>query len=199
MNKLAQLLTEITALKKEAAQYILPSYMPDDVKDMDPLIPKGTGLTIYQWDDVEGSNFYAVVYRGRKSKPILARAYHSLQARKAEIQRLIKEYSMTSGPQVGDILYSSWGYEQTNIDFYQVTKVGPKAIEIRQIESRPVGNPDAPSVEVVPLPNNFTGPALRKTPSADRGSYMVRITSFSNAYYWDGKKRLFRTGDSWGH
>lgn len=37
----------------------------------------------------------------------------------------------------GDILYSSWGYEQTNIDYYQVTKViGKRTVEIREIGQR---------------------------------------------------------------
>jgi len=35
---------------------------------------------------------------------------------------------------VGDILSASWGYEQTNIEFYQVTRiVGKRMIEIREL------------------------------------------------------------------
>jgi hypothetical protein len=35
---------------------------------------------------------------------------------------------------VGDVLYSCWGYDQTNIDFYQVTRlVGSKFVEARKI------------------------------------------------------------------
>lgn len=34
---------------------------------------------------------------------------------------------------VGDILYSSWGYDQTNIDFYQVVKVTEKTITVKEI------------------------------------------------------------------
>jgi len=35
-------------------------------------------------------------------------------------------------PKVGDLFYTSWGYEQTNIDFYQVTKViSPVTVEVR--------------------------------------------------------------------
>ena len=29
-------------------------------------------------------------------------------------------------PEVGQILYSSWGYDQTNIDFYQIVRVSDK-------------------------------------------------------------------------
>ena len=34
---------------------------------------------------------------------------------------------------VGDILYSSWGWEQTNIDFYQVIAIRGSAVDLRQI------------------------------------------------------------------
>ena len=42
---------------------------------------------------------------------------------------------------VGDLLHSSWGYEQTNVEFFQVLKVGPRSLQIRQIgcESRDTG------------------------------------------------------------
>lgn len=39
---------------------------------------------------------------------------------------------------VGDILYDSWGYEQTNVDFYQVIGVGKKTIEIQEISGKMV-------------------------------------------------------------
>lgn len=35
----------------------------------------------------------------------------------------------------GDILTYSWGYEQTNIDFFQVTRVTAKNAWIRRIEA----------------------------------------------------------------
>lgn len=37
---------------------------------------------------------------------------------------------------VGDILYSSWGWEQTNIDFYQVIAIRGSAVDLRQLDPR---------------------------------------------------------------
>lgn len=34
----------------------------------------------------------------------------------------------------GEIFYNSWGFEQTNIDFYQVVKVSPKSITFRAVD-----------------------------------------------------------------
>jgi len=35
---------------------------------------------------------------------------------------------------VGDILYKSWGYEQTNVDFYQITETKKKTITVRALQ-----------------------------------------------------------------
>jgi hypothetical protein len=34
---------------------------------------------------------------------------------------------------VGDILNSSWGYDQTNVEFFQVLEVGKRSLKIREI------------------------------------------------------------------
>jgi len=40
-------------------------------------------------------------------------------------------------PKVGDLFYSSWGYDQTNIDFYQVTAaISANTIEVRRCGSK---------------------------------------------------------------
>lgn len=55
---------------------------------------------------------------------------------------------------IGDILYCSWGYEQTNIDFYQVVEKKNKQFTIREImhkydNSKSAGNGMAAYVEPV--------------------------------------------------
>ena len=42
---------------------------------------------------------------------------------------------------VGDILYSSWGWEQTNIDFYQVIAIRGSAVDLRQLDQRTTALP----------------------------------------------------------
>jgi hypothetical protein len=39
----------------------------------------------------------------------------------------------------GEILYDSWGYDQTNVDFYQVVKVGAKSVKVREVAMKNVG------------------------------------------------------------
>ncbi len=38
--------------------------------------------------------------------------------------------------QIGDLFSSSWGYDQTNVDFYEVVRKTAKMIELREIGSR---------------------------------------------------------------
>lgn len=49
------------------------------------------------------------------------------QKRKEAIANFVNPY------QVGDLMYCSWGYEQTNIDFYQIVEVKKKSIVIRRV------------------------------------------------------------------
>ena len=97
----------------------------------------------------------------------------------------------------GDIFVSSWGYDQTNVDFYQVVKVGPAMIALREIAkkvSRRAGDTDY----VTPVANRFTGPVLTKKLLDWEGRAYVKLTSYSRAYKWDGRE-MSQTGGSGGH
>lgn len=78
---------------------------------------------------------------------------------------------------VGDILISSWGYEQTNIDFYEVTRmVGKNSVEIREVAQR--RNEDlAMQGDCAPVPGSYTGPAMVKRVNGTS----VKIESFAHA------------------
>ena len=62
-------------------------------------------------------------------------------------------------PMVGDIYEASWGYDQTNVDYYQVIRVSAKSVWTREIgkrqaEHRPEGY-SSMSVQVVPCKDKF--------------------------------------------
>lgn len=63
---------------------------------------------------------------------------------------------------VGDIFVSAWGYEQTNIDFYQVISVhGTTTVVVRKIhnKSQPI---DSMSAYASPSLNDFCGEPLKR-------------------------------------
>ena len=101
---------------------------------------------------------------------------------------------------VGDILYTSWGYEQTNIDFYQVTDVHDGSVTIRKIASRVVSGGRGTD-EVVAVPDDFVGPPMKKRVQKGyrTGEYEVKISEGrGHAWQWDGKPK-HQTAAGYGH
>lgn len=87
---------------------------------------------------------------------------------------------------VGDVFVDSWGYDQTNVDFYEVTRTTKAKIELRPIASEHVEETGWASARVKPVPGYYTGaPRNLKTPraykSGDTVYVYVRMNSFSNA------------------
>ena len=56
---------------------------------------------------------------------------------------------------VGQIFYDSWGYDQTNIDFYQITEVGRKSVKIRSIGQKITEFTGWASEKVIPVADAF--------------------------------------------
>lgn len=82
--------------------------------------------------------------------------------------------------QVGDVLRSSWGYDQTNIDYYEVTRlVGKRMVEIRKIGAESAGD-GYMTGDCVPRPGHYTGEPMRKMVS-DYDGKSVRIASYASA------------------
>lgn len=113
-----------------------------------------------------------------------------------KLDRAIAKKSFVNPAKVGDILYSSWGYDQTNIDFYQVTAVKGKQVVIRQIcqkvdESKDRGDM---SEYVLPIKDSFRqdGKEYRKLaqmPYNNAEGYWLSLTSYSSAEPWDGESK----------
>ena len=48
----------------------------------------------------------------------------------------------SNGMQVGDVLYSSWGYDQTNASFYEIVKRTPKMVTLVEVGAEQVWDDD---------------------------------------------------------
>ncbi len=98
------------------------------------------------------------------------------------------------GVKVGDIFSSSWGWEQTNVDFYQVVGLTAASVKVRRIEARSVAMTGNMSGQVVAAPGRFLehAPVLTKRLKSytDR-SGEVRVyfkqSSYADAYLWSGE------------
>ena len=154
----------------------------------------------YVYTTRRGAPAYAVFY-GRQARPVahftarteaertkrVAGLFASRQARAAAVAShkasQAAEAALIAG---GDVLRSSWGYEQTNVNFYQVTARKGASVTLRPIAAEevetvafhPDGTPiQAMSGHVAPLVGTFTGEAFTKR-IAGSG---VRISSYSVA------------------
>lgn len=86
----------------------------------------------------------------------------------------------------GDILVSSWGYEQTNIDFYEVVKATTKTVVLVTLRSERHEDRYL-RYQAMPIPGSgFGTPFRRKIIQFGNESY-CRISSFESARLWKGK------------
>jgi hypothetical protein len=85
----------------------------------------------------------------------------NMQSREAEKQKRREADAAVQAAdfyKVGDIVVNTWGYEQTNVDFYEVVKVGNKTIEIKEIGAATVEGSmysHGMACELTPEPGKF--------------------------------------------
>lgn len=166
---------------------------------------------------IEGGKFYAIFYKGKSTKHL----FYNRFATEADMQKKIngtisrlmawedqklERKQKRKEPhtlKMGDILYSSWGYDQTNINFYQITReVGTNTVELREIASKTISD-NGPTTYVSAVKDAFllprsewdkTGETLTRRVSDGR----IKISEVQSAYIWDGKPK-YETGFGFGH
>lgn len=103
------------------------------------------------------------------------------ERQKAEARR---PHALTAG----DILSCSWGYEQTNVDFYVVKAVpSPQFVILQQIAAPLVEQSGHMQGKRVPDPEQTKGAEFRRRVDMSGGTASVKISSFEYARMWDGK------------
>jgi len=90
--------------------------------------------------------------------------------------------------QVGTIMYSSWGYEQTNIDFYIVTERKNDTIIMQAIGSKCTHDGDMTG-KCIADPSTTVGQPFKKR----IGKYGVSLASYKSCSVWDGSPKYFST------
>ena len=187
-----------------------PSYLPPEVRGKDPIVPEGTDLAIWTWEGetARGPVYYGIAFAGKANKPLWNYSFRSEAGRQQQIEETIasrrraldfkqkkleERRNFQHGLQVGDILSASWGYDQTNVNFYEVVDAGEKEVTVREVAQKTVRE-ERGADYVVAVPGKYVGPALRRRPSA----YGIKVTDSQRARKWDGKPE-FQTASGWGH
>lgn len=93
---------------------------------------------------------------------------------------------------VGDILYSSWGYDMTIVNWYQVVAVTPKMVTVAEIRSRIVSG-DGMRGTSMPIPNalvekRYDWDKVRFSRLVKDDRY-IQINESETARRWDGEPK----------
>ena len=166
------------------------------------IFKEALGIEIYIVDrEVGGRKTYeAVGWTGKQQiKPAINHYYRTPESRQEAIERTVRgtieayqrrrqrivERNQPHDFQVGDILTGSWGYDQTNVEFFQVIEV-PSAqyVVIRELaQRRETTGYDQGNCE--PAPDTFIGEPLRRKVIDG----CVRLHSSCRLSKWDGRRR----------
>lgn len=90
---------------------------------------------------------------------------------------------------VGDILRASWGYEQTNVDYYEVIRVSRSSVWLREIGGRVTEHHSSMSGKCVPVSGEYLNDEIIMRRA--NGHNMVRIEKYARAYKWMGKADMW--------
>ena len=124
------------------------------------------------------------------------------------------EQTRTTGPEVGDVLVSSWGYDQTNVDFWRVGSLtaSGKSVRIVPAGSRVVEQFTG-GERVVPWRETVRRNGALVWAPAETTTSLIRWYDFRGerrwcvgvpvgykvtADPWDGRS-VFQTAFGWGH
>lgn len=124
--------------------------------------------------------FGFVMYLGKSAKPYAHYGYPTAAKRDDGFQRYATEARAIAAHKakrkaeskaqaakphslkVGDVVRNSWGYDQTNVAHYQITKViGKRTVEVRQLAEHDEAT-GSMSGRAAPIPGEFVGEAMRR-------------------------------------
>jgi hypothetical protein len=158
---------------------------------------KDLAVTVYYKD---GPVLGGLCFVGKAVKPTWYYRFKSIEQRQAEVNKTIKNVSdrlerknqakaskavasANHGVKVGDVFRSSWGYDQTNIDYYEVVAVTGKTATICRISCLSEETLSMQG-ECVPLLGAFIGKPFKKLiqkRSVDSYAYF-NLSSFETAF-----------------
>jgi len=120
-------------------------YIPENSQ---PITRLDLPAVVYAYNNKSTGQPAAIAYAGKSNKPTWHYRFGCDADRQARIEKFFEaiaynedqkiarkseRLSFKHGYKDGDILYSSWGYDQTNIEFYQVVAHTAKKITFREV------------------------------------------------------------------
>lgn len=193
--------------RRMTRDFYRPSEALGAVMEVSPDVP---GSEIYRYTNMKGEPV-AEVFGGKRAKPDwyfrfpneerreekIAEWIENQKSRAAAVKTRRKEANAGHTLKVGDLMSSSWGYDQTNVDFYEVTAVLSKSfVEITKIGGK-AGSPSSPPCDYVrPNPGHYIGEPMKKKAGPDN---YISLNSYSGASLTSADHDHYKTSWGWGH
>lgn len=151
----------MTREERAAARYRPAGFAAVHLKD---------GESVVYYGERHGA-FVAYAYRGKAINTNDRYSFPTEAARARYVERFVASVASTNAHRakrreerkaaahtlkVGDILSSSWGYEQTNVDYYQVTRATDKSVWVRKVAGQREHTQQLAG-NTVPVPDRFIG------------------------------------------
>ncbi|MFL6283551.1 MAG: hypothetical protein ACJ74Q_10470 [Pyrinomonadaceae bacterium] len=171
------------------------------------LTPKGVEAVVYIYESA--GRPCALIFVGKQNKPALHTQYRSTERREQHVReyidsrRKVEQYKAEQNAQrrgfqhsykVGDVLAHSWGYDQTNVEFYQVTATTPGTVTIREIAQKAVPGSQVShgmAENRVPVPGSFLekSETMTKRPQYQESGPGYVPMKHGSCSKWDGRPR----------
>ncbi|MCF6299836.1 MAG: hypothetical protein L3J52_01760 [Proteobacteria bacterium] len=186
-------MTKMSDAVKKADEY--RDAMNAGKNNLEKHMPNDFSCVVYFYQNNTGKHC-AIGYKGRAKKPAFNYSYSTNQIR---IERVVEWIDAVQNSNkrirttvlrdltVGDVLCASWGWEQTNVDFYKVISlVGKTMVEIVKIGAISVEDKNYMAGTCKPDIDNVIGEPMRKRANGEQ----IRIDSVRTAYKTEIEKRV---------
>lgn len=178
-------------------RFTMPRYIPDDSVEE---IHEDIGFVFYLYGK---DRLCCICYKGKSKKPYFHYNFLSEEKRRARIDETVVDHkrykqeeeelkkiqsvelqNFARSVKVGDIFVSSWGYDQTNVDFYQVIEKKNVTVVVKEVQSSTVEETGYDSSRVIAVKNKFINDIkLTKRISKYKS---LKISDCQTAHKWDG-------------
>lgn len=169
------------------------------------------GFTVYKY--MNNDKPVAAMFYGKTQKPNFHASFRDEEQRDAYIDEFLKgkeehnkrvaerrearKVTKDHNVKVGDIYYTMWGYDQTNVDFYEVVAVRGSRIDLREL-SYDVVETYPTQEKIAPEAGSYVSDIKTVSARADGTLTPIDGRSFLSLSKWDGRP-IWQTDSYSGH
>lgn len=169
--------------------------------------PPGTEIW-YQDTERQGKivSYTAITFTGKAQKPSIFSGYGSAQRRQEVVESWLANISEHAAMKAqnrqakkeavcpfkeGDIISGSWGYDQTNVEFFEIVAAKGRKVTIRELGHASIKGSEGFMCEsVVPNHGCYIGePEVHIAQTYSGDSWYIKLHDSCSLHLWEGDKR----------